>query len=135
MAKVLFIPVSIVSGLIAGLIGKKIFEGIWGLIDDEEPPDAEDRETSVPKLVGSLAFQGAIFAVARGLTDHDARQSFYRATGVWPGEERPRKRLGRTAAPVHRAARWRRRSPRAAARRSAAGRPRSACGRRPPSST
>jgi hypothetical protein len=89
MAKLMFIPVSIVSGLIAGLIGKKVFEGLWGLVDDAEPPDAEDRETSVPKLVGSLAFQGATFSVARGLTDHYARRSFYRATGVWPGEEKP----------------------------------------------
>jgi hypothetical protein len=89
MAKILFIPVSIVSGLIAGLIGRKVFEGLWGLVDDEEPPDAEDRETSVPKLVASLAFQGAAFAVTRGLTDHYARRSFYRATGAWPGEERP----------------------------------------------
>ena len=89
MAKLLFIPVSIVSGLIAGLIGKKVFEGIWGLIDDQEPPEAEDRETPVPKLVASLAVQGATFSIARGLTDHYARRSFYKATGAWPGEERP----------------------------------------------
>jgi len=89
VAKLLFIPVSIVAGLIAGLIGRKVFEGIWGLIDDEEPPDAEDKETSVPKLAASLAVQGASFAVTRGLTDHYARRSFYRATGAWPGEERP----------------------------------------------
>jgi hypothetical protein len=89
MAKLLFIPVSIVSGLIAGLIGRKLFESIWGLIDDEEPPDAEDRETSVPKLAASLAFQGASFAVVRGLTDHYARRAFYSSTGAWPGEERP----------------------------------------------
>jgi xanthosine utilization system XapX-like protein len=89
MAKVLFIPVSIVSGLIAGIVGRKVFEWLWGLVDDEEPPDSEDRETSVPKLVASLAFQGAAFSVTRGLTDHFARQSFYRATGAWPGEERP----------------------------------------------
>ena len=89
MAKILFIPFSIVSGLIAGFIGKKAFELVWGLVDDEEPPDAEDRETSVPKLVASLAVQGAAFSIARGVTDHLARQSFYKATGAWPGEERP----------------------------------------------
>ncbi len=89
MAKILFIPVSIVSGLIAGLIGKKLFEGLWGLVDDQEPPDGEDREAEMPKLVASLAVQGATFAVVRGLTDHLARRSFYRATGSWPGEERP----------------------------------------------
>ena len=89
MAKLLFIPVSILAGLIAGLVGRKVFEGIWGLIDEEEPPDAEHQEASVPKLAASLAVQGAAFSVARGLTDHLARRSFYRATGAWPGEERP----------------------------------------------
>ena len=89
MAKILFIPLSIVSGLIAGLVGRKAFEALWGLVDDEEPPDAEDRETTTLKLIASLAFQGATFAVARGLTDHYARRSFYKATGAWPGEKRP----------------------------------------------
>ncbi len=89
MAKILFIPVSIISGLIAGFVGKKAFELAWGVIDDEEPPDAEDRETSMPKLVASLAVQGAAFSITRGVTDHLARRSFYRATGSWPGEERP----------------------------------------------
>ena len=36
MAKILFIPVGVVSGIIAGLIGKKAFEGVWSLIDEEE---------------------------------------------------------------------------------------------------
>ena len=89
MAKILFIPVSIISGLIAGFVGKKAFELIWGVIDDEEPPDAEDRETSMPKLVASLAVQGAAFTITRGVTDHLARRSFYKATGSWPGEQRP----------------------------------------------
>ncbi|MFI5122779.1 MAG: DUF4235 domain-containing protein [Vicinamibacteria bacterium] len=89
MAKILFIPVSIIAGLIAGLVGKKVFEVMWGLVDDQEPPDAEDREIEMPKLVASLAVQGATFAIARGLTDHFARRSFYKATGAWPGEERP----------------------------------------------
>ena len=89
MAKILFIPVSIISGLIAGFVGKKAFEVIWGVIDDQEPPDAEDRETSMPKLVASLAVQGAAFTITRGVTDHLARRSFYKATGSWPGEQRP----------------------------------------------
>ncbi len=89
MAKILFIPVSIISGLIAGFVGKKAFEVIWGVIDDQEPPDAEDRETSMPKLVASLAVQGAAFSITRGVTDHLARRSFYKATGSWPGEQRP----------------------------------------------
>jgi len=89
MAKILFIPVSIISGLIAGFIGKKTFEVAWGFVDDQEPPDAEDRQTSMPKLIASLAVQGVAFSVTRGVVDHLARRSFYKATGAWPGEERP----------------------------------------------
>lgn len=89
VAKILFIPVSILGGLIAGLVGKKLFEAIWGLVDEEEPPDSEHREISWPKLIAALAAEGAIFRVARGAADHASRIGFYRATGAWPGKERP----------------------------------------------
>ena len=87
--KLVFTPLSIVLGLIAGLIGKKIFEQIWGLIDDQEPPHAEHREISYVKLVFALLFEGAIFRLVKGLTDHGARRGFARMTGTWPGEEEP----------------------------------------------
>lgn len=44
--KFVFAPISIVLGLIAGAIGGKIFERIWGLVDEEEPPKPEHREFS-----------------------------------------------------------------------------------------
>jgi uncharacterized protein DUF4235 len=87
--KLLFAPVSILAGLLAGLVGKKAFERLWGLIDDEEPPSPEHRELSWSKLVAALAIEGAIFRLVKGLTDHAARRSFAKATGSWPGEERP----------------------------------------------
>jgi hypothetical protein len=87
--KIAFTPLSIVLGLVAGLVGKKIFEQIWGLIDDEEPPDAKHREINYTKLVFALLFEGAIFRLVKGLTDHGARQGFARMTGAWPGEEKP----------------------------------------------
>jgi len=87
--KLVFTPLSILLGLLAGLIGKKIFEQIWGLIDDEEPPHAEHREISYTKLVAALVFEGAIFRLVKGLTDHGARRGFARMTGTWPGEEEP----------------------------------------------
>jgi hypothetical protein len=87
--KLAFTPLSIVLGLVAGMIGKKIFEGIWGLIDDQEPPDAKHRDISYTKLVLALVFEGAIFRLVKGLTDHGARQAFARTMGTWPGEEEP----------------------------------------------
>jgi hypothetical protein len=87
--KFIFLPVSILGGLLAGLIGKKIFEQIWGLIDDQEPPDAEHREVDYFKLAAALLLEGAIFRLIRGFVDHGARRGFQRMTGSWPGEEAP----------------------------------------------
>ena len=89
MARVLFAPFSIGAGILAGLLGKKIFEQIWGLIDKEEPPHPEHREISVPKMLIALAIEGALFRVTRGVLDHWARRFFSRYTGTWPGEEEP----------------------------------------------
>ena len=89
MGKLLFIPFSLAAGLIAGLAAKKAFELAWGVVDDEEPPKPENRDTSWPKLAAALALEGAIFSVARGLADRGSRLGFYRLTGSWPGEEEP----------------------------------------------
>jgi hypothetical protein len=87
--KLLFTPISVIAGLLAGLLGTKIFERLWGLIDKEEPPSPEHREFSWPKLVAALLIEGAIFRLVKGLTEHGTRRAFAKGTGSWPGEERP----------------------------------------------
>lgn len=89
MAKVLFVPFSFVGSMIAGVVATKLFEKLWSLVDKEEPPDAEHREINWVKMVPAVALEGAIFRATRAITDHGARVVFYRATGAWPGEERP----------------------------------------------
>jgi hypothetical protein len=89
VSKIFFIPISVFGSLLAGFVGKKAFEQIWGLVDEEEPPDPKHRETSWAKLLAALALEGAIFRAVRGLFDHGARRGFERLTGTWPGQERP----------------------------------------------
>jgi hypothetical protein len=86
---VVFKPVGIIAGLLAGIVGRKIFELIWGVIDKEDAPEPKHREITLGKLVIALLLEGAIFRVLRGLADHGARHGFARLTGEWPGEERP----------------------------------------------
>ena len=85
----LFKPIGIIVGLLAGILGKRIFERAWGLVDDESAPEPKYREIPIPKLVIALLLEGAIFRVVRGLADHGLRHGFARLTGSWPGPERP----------------------------------------------
>ena len=87
--KFLFVPFSIASGLLAGFLSKKLFDGIWRLVDDQDAPEAEHKEISLAKLALALIIEGAIFRAVRGLTDHHARKGFHRLTGSWPGDEAP----------------------------------------------
>lgn len=89
MSKLLFIPFSVIGGILAGAIGKKSFELIWGAFDDEEAPEPKHREISLVKLIVALIVQGAIFRAVRGLVDHGSRHAFHKMTGSWPGEEQP----------------------------------------------
>ena len=70
MAKLFFIPVSIAAGLIAGSISRKIFDQLWGLVDEEEPPDSKHRDIPWSKLLLAGAIQGAIFRMVKEAIDH-----------------------------------------------------------------
>ena len=87
--KFLFLPFSILSGLLAGFVGKKLFDQLWGIIDDEEPPDSKHLEITWGKLLVAAAVQGAIFRAVKEAADHGTRRAFMNLTGSWPGEERP----------------------------------------------
>jgi hypothetical protein len=84
-----FTPISVIAGLLAGIIANKLFVAIWGRVIDEEPPDPKHREINGYQLVGSLLLQGAIQRLIRGGVDHGLRHAVARSTGSWPGEERP----------------------------------------------
>jgi Protein of unknown function (DUF4235) len=75
--------------MIAGFVGKKLFEQVWGLIDEQEPPRGEHRRATWPKLIVAAALEGAIFRATRVVADHGSRQAFAGLTGSWPGSEEP----------------------------------------------
>jgi len=87
--KFVFLPISIVVGLVAGQLSKKLFDFIWSRFDEEEAPRPKHRQINVPKLLIALVIEGAVFRVVKGLVDHSTRRGFAKATGAWPGEEKP----------------------------------------------
>jgi hypothetical protein len=87
--KLLFLPISILGGILAGFMAKQLFDLTWRLVFHEEAPEAEHRDVSWPKVLAALALEGAIFRSTRGLVDRASRLGFLRLTGTWPGEEEP----------------------------------------------
>jgi hypothetical protein len=84
----LFRPVGLVAGFLAGFMARKAFDQIWLRIDDSAPPDPGERDIPKGKFVMALVLEGVIFTVTRGLVDHYSRVAFYRYTGAWPGEKK-----------------------------------------------
>ena len=91
MSKLLFLPFSLISGLVAGKLAEKTFTGLWRLVDKQESPKPDHRLARWPKLVLALTVEGAIFRLVRGSVDRATRVLFTRLTGSWPGEEAPSK--------------------------------------------
>jgi hypothetical protein len=89
MGKLIFLPIRVGGGLLAGTISKKLFAGLWGLIDRQEPPKAERRQNNLGKLTLALVLEGALFRLVKGLVDHGSRHAFQALTGTWPGEQAP----------------------------------------------
>ncbi len=88
LTKLLFAPFAALGGLLAGLIGRRLFRAAWSLVDKEEPPEPDLREAPWSKVVTALALEGVIFRTTRGVVDRSTRQLFVRLTGLWPGEHR-----------------------------------------------
>jgi hypothetical protein len=84
--KLIFAPIGIAAGLLAGLVAKKSFERLWAAFDEADPPHPDQADASYPKLIAALAVEGAVFRLTKGVVDHGSRRAFARATGRWPGE-------------------------------------------------
>ena len=82
-------PFGIVLGIVAGMLGKRLFDVAWGKIDDQEPPEATTENTSWARVLGAAAMQGVIFKIVRVIVDRQGAVAWHHLTGHWPGEKRP----------------------------------------------
>ena len=72
---VIYKPFGILLGILAGLVGKRIFNVVWTKIDDEDPPKATTEEADWSKILAAAAVQGVIFRVTRVVVDRYEAES------------------------------------------------------------
>jgi hypothetical protein len=86
---IIYKPIGIIMGILAGLDGKRVFDFVWGKVDEEDPPKANIQEAPLPKILAAAALQGVIFKVVRAAVDRQTAKGFYFLTGAWPGPKHP----------------------------------------------
>ncbi len=87
--KLIYKPIGIVLGVLAGLVGRRLFTFAWSRIDEEDPPKATTEVAPWSKVLAAAALQGMIYRVTRVVVDREAAKGWAYLTGVWPGEKRP----------------------------------------------
>jgi hypothetical protein len=87
--KLIYRPIGIVVGILAGLLSKRAFNFVWSKIDDEEAPKPTIEETSWAKVLTAAAVQGIVFQTVRAAVNRAGAEGFRWLTGVWPGKHKP----------------------------------------------
>jgi Protein of unknown function (DUF4235) len=88
MIKVVYKPVSLVASVLSGLVAGAVFKRVWQVAArEEDAPQATDAERGWPEVLLAAALQGAIFAVVKAAVDRGAAEGTRRLTGIWPGED------------------------------------------------
>jgi hypothetical protein len=74
---------SVLGGLLAGMIFKRIWQAIAG---EDDSPNATDRDRGWGEILAAAAVEGALFGAVKAAVGRAGAKGFERATGTWPGE-------------------------------------------------
>ena len=87
MIKLLCKPVGLLASVLSGMLAGAIFKRIWRLAaGDDDAPKATDAERGWREILLAAGLQGAIFAVVKAAVDRAAATGTEKLTGTWPGD-------------------------------------------------
>jgi len=90
--KLLYKPFGIVAGILGGLLARRIFDALWGAVDDEAPPRPLNEPASWQRVIGAAALQGVTFSVTKAVVDRAGARGFQHVIGAWPGDGEPKQK-------------------------------------------
>jgi hypothetical protein len=92
MIKLLYKPVSILVSVLSGMLAGAIFKRVWKAVArEDEAPKATDAGRSWGNVLAAAALQGAVYAAVKAAVDRGAAEGTRRLTGIWPGEDSEQK--------------------------------------------
>jgi len=88
MVKFLYKVVSLLVSVLGGILAGAIFKRVWKLAaDEDEAPTATDVRRGWAEVLVAAALQGAIFALVKPALDRGLTEGASRLTGEWLGDD------------------------------------------------
>jgi hypothetical protein len=85
--KVVYKPFGVLASVLGGLLAGMVFKRIWRAIaGEDDSPNATDRDRGWGEILGAAAIEGALFGAVKAAVDRAGAKGFERATGTWPGD-------------------------------------------------
>jgi Protein of unknown function (DUF4235) len=87
MIKLIYQPLSLLAGVLGGVLAGAIFKQIWKLAaHKDEAPKATDARRGWLEILPAAALQGAVYGVVKAAVGRGAAEGTHKVTGAWPGE-------------------------------------------------
>jgi len=93
MTKLLYKLMSLVVSVLSGMLAGAIFKRVWKVAaGEDEAPTATDVRRGWPEVLTAAALQGAIFALVKATVDRATAEGTRKLTGAWPGDDSQQER-------------------------------------------
>jgi Protein of unknown function (DUF4235) len=88
MIKLWYKPVSMLVSVLGGILAGAIFKKVWKITaGEDDAPKATDAQRGWREILLAATLQGAIFAAVKAAVDRAAAEGTRQLTGAWPGDE------------------------------------------------
>ena len=88
MMKLLNKAVGMAVSVLGGMLARALFKRLWKTVTGEEDaPKPTDARRGWGEILLAAALQGAIFAVVQAALDRGTAEGTSKLTGVWPGDD------------------------------------------------
>ena len=86
IARSLYTPLSVATGVGGGLLAGAIFGQVWKRVgvNDAEPPDPKDLSQSVTTVIAAAAIQGLIVGIVRAAVQRAGAHGYQAVTHETP---------------------------------------------------
>jgi hypothetical protein len=86
VARLLYKPLGLFFSVLGGLVAGAIFKRVWkSVASEEDAPNATDADKGWGEILAAATVQGAVFGGVKAVIDRAGATSFARLTGEWPG--------------------------------------------------